>query len=397
LTISGTGGADYGDYLIDITGTAFDMVRGTIVGLGLFSAAPSAPGLVSPSDGAVEVSVIPTLQWAAAAQAVSYEVEVATDPTFADIVYAATADGTSHDVETALETLTGYSWRVRASNACGVSDDSVTFSFTTQDMPSVLLVDDDDNNPNVQSYYADALSALGVWHDVWDTGNSDNEPTAQDLAPYEAVIWFTGDEFGGACGPGSAGETALAAWMADGGCLLLSSQDYYFDRGLTEFMASYLGVLAVDSDVDQSTVTGAGTVFGGMGPYGLSYPFSNYSDRITPRGGADAVAFTGTAGDAAIFNDGTVHRSALLGFPIEAIADPGDRSDVLLTFFDWCGGLGGSCTGDVDEDGIVGILDLLDLLAAWGPNPDHPADLDGDGEVGITDFLELLAAWGPCP
>ena len=25
-----------------------------------------------------------------------------------------------------------------------------------------------------------------------------------------------------------------------------------------------------------------------------------------------------------------------------------------------------------------------------------PADLDGDGAVGIVDFLDLLAAWGPC-
>jgi len=35
-------------------------------------------------------------------------------------------------------------------------------------------------------------------------------------------------------------------------------------------------------------------------------------------------------------------------------------------------------------------------LAAWGPNPGHPADFDGDGEVGINDFLELLANWGLC-
>ena len=26
-----------------------------------------------------------------------------------------------------------------------------------------------------------------------------------------------------------------------------------------------------------------------------------------------------------------------------------------------------------------------------------PADLDGDANVGIVDFLQLLAAWGPCP
>jgi hypothetical protein len=49
--------------------------------------------------------------------------------------------------------------------------------------------------------------------------------------------------------------------------------------------------------------------------------------------------------------------------------------------------------GDVDCDGAVGITDFLELLAAWGPNPGHPADLDGNGVVGITDFLLLLASW----
>ena len=54
------------------------------------------------------------------------------------------------------------------------------------------------------------------------------------------------------------------------------------------------------------------------------------------------------------------------------------------------------CAGDLDGDGVVGIVDFLALLAAWGPNPGHPADLDGDGVVGIVDFLALLGAWGPC-
>jgi hypothetical protein len=55
------------------------------------------------------------------------------------------------------------------------------------------------------------------------------------------------------------------------------------------------------------------------------------------------------------------------------------------------------CPEDINGDGEVGVLDFLDLLAAWGPNAGHPADLDGDGSVGVTDFLQLLAAWGPCP
>ena len=55
------------------------------------------------------------------------------------------------------------------------------------------------------------------------------------------------------------------------------------------------------------------------------------------------------------------------------------------------------CPWDLDGGGTVGIKDFLALLAAWGPNPGHPADFDGDGVVGITDFLALLANWGACP
>ena len=54
--------------------------------------------------------------------------------------------------------------------------------------------------------------------------------------------------------------------------------------------------------------------------------------------------------------------------------------------------------GDLDGDGVVGVLDLLALLAAWGPCPDPPdrcpPDLDSDGSVGITDLLLLLGNWG---
>ena len=49
--------------------------------------------------------------------------------------------------------------------------------------------------------------------------------------------------------------------------------------------------------------------------------------------------------------------------------------------------------GDLDADGIVGILDFLALLAMWGQG-NVAADLDMDGMVGINDFLLLLANWG---
>ncbi len=55
------------------------------------------------------------------------------------------------------------------------------------------------------------------------------------------------------------------------------------------------------------------------------------------------------------------------------------------------------CAADLDDNGTVGILDLLALLAAWGTDPNGPPDFDGDANVGILDLLALLADWGPCP
>jgi len=56
------------------------------------------------------------------------------------------------------------------------------------------------------------------------------------------------------------------------------------------------------------------------------------------------------------------------------------------------------CYADLDGDRLVGITDLLQLLAAWGPcGALCIADIDANGDVGITDLLTLLAAWGPCP
>ncbi len=54
------------------------------------------------------------------------------------------------------------------------------------------------------------------------------------------------------------------------------------------------------------------------------------------------------------------------------------------------------CLWDLDCDTVVGIIDFLSLLTAWGTDPGGPPDFDGDGDVGIGDFLELLANWGPC-
>lgn len=55
-----------------------------------------------------------------------------------------------------------------------------------------------------------------------------------------------------------------------------------------------------------------------------------------------------------------------------------------------------ACRWDLDCDELVGVSDLLALLAAWDTDPGAPPDFDGDGTVGVTDLLKLLGHWGPC-
>ncbi len=59
--------------------------------------------------------------------------------------------------------------------------------------------------------------------------------------------------------------------------------------------------------------------------------------------------------------------------------------------------VGCACPADLDANGSVGVSDLLELLASWGPCKGCPADFDGNNEVGVSDLLALLANWGPCP
>ena len=55
-----------------------------------------------------------------------------------------------------------------------------------------------------------------------------------------------------------------------------------------------------------------------------------------------------------------------------------------------------ACEGDINGDGVVGVDDLLAIIAAFGPCSGCPADVNHDGVVGVDDILIVLGAWGDC-
>lgn len=338
LTIVGTAAPGAGRYPLTVSGSSSPSAIAHTAGITLevSDALPAAPELMEPPDGASGVDVRATLSWSPAAQAVTYAVEVATDVGFGNVVYSATTAETNHRLNQPLEPEHLYHWRVRGANVCGDGAWPASWSFTTRSVPPLLLVDDDDNQPDVRPAYESALAALGRAWDIWDTDNSDIEPTAADLALYSAVVWFSGDEYGGAAGAGAEGETAIAAWLdAGSACILISGQDILWDRGVTPLLEGYFGIATVDDDTRHATVSGTGSVFGGLGPYTLDYPFYNYSDTLTPGDGAEA-SFVGDQGVAAVTRAGDGYRTAFLAFPLEAIAGELDRREVLGRFLAVC-------------------------------------------------------------
>jgi hypothetical protein len=55
-----------------------------------------------------------------------------------------------------------------------------------------------------------------------------------------------------------------------------------------------------------------------------------------------------------------------------------------------------SCTGDLNDDGVINGADLGQLLAAWGPCQSCEADLSANGVVDGADLGVQLANWGEC-
>jgi subtilisin family serine protease len=136
MTVSNTGSAAAGSYVIQIDATSTTGTKSRTVGLDLFTASPSAVTLLTPANGATNQPVQPTFTWQAVSQGGTYTIEVASDAAFTSIFETASGLTTpTYTLAGSLNTSTTYFWRVKASNACGIGSFSAVSSFTTVPAP----------------------------------------------------------------------------------------------------------------------------------------------------------------------------------------------------------------------------------------------------------------------
>lgn len=137
MTVSGLTAAMTGSYNVTATGTASTVTKSNSILLNVLAPTPAVTTLSSPSNGATGVSASTNLTWAAATSpGVTYQIEIATDAAFTNIVDAASGLTTNSYASSALQSTTTYYWRVKVVNTCGASAFSSEYSFTTSSCSS---------------------------------------------------------------------------------------------------------------------------------------------------------------------------------------------------------------------------------------------------------------------
>ena len=101
-----------------------------IVQLNVVNSDFSAMTLSSPGGSAI--SVLPTFNWSALANASTYDIQIATDPDFTNIIDSATGlTAATYQSAVTLEENAVYYWRVLASNECGAGSFGEIKAFKT--------------------------------------------------------------------------------------------------------------------------------------------------------------------------------------------------------------------------------------------------------------------------
>lgn len=254
---------------------------------------------------------------------------------------------------------------------------------------NVLVVDDDANLPDLRAYYAGALDLLGLGYDVWDVASQGN-PSAADLGDYALVVWFTGAASSSTFT--AANEAAAGAYLAAGGHLFLSSTDYLTERGLTPFGQNYLHVGPFLSNVNLEDLQGAAAdpIGDGLGPYHLLAPTgwtgSLRTDAAEPDwapGSSSPFFWMGATYLAGTDYDNGTFKTVFFSWPLEGLADPADRAEVLGRIATWAGvsAVGTDAIVSILQDQPSGFVDPLD------------ADTDGDGYRQYNGFLPGSAGY----
>ncbi len=212
----------------------------------------------------------------------------------------------------------------------------------------VLLVDGDNNAPNVQGYYTATLNALGQPYNIWDIRAKGSPPTGY-LKAHRVIVWFTGESYPTPLVPY---EKKLAVFLDNGGRLFVSGMDILESGGATSFINNYARIAfnsATQNDIFMTGVTAVptNTVTSGLGTLTVNNAavgLDDFNDWVTPLSPA-VPAFRDVPSnqiDAVTLENaspatGTQYKLMFLAFPFEAITDANARVNLMGRVYNFFG------------------------------------------------------------
>ena len=203
-----------------------------------------------------------------------------------------------------------------------------------------LLVDNDNNAPDVQGIYKTALTTAGVQFTTWDL-LADGSLSETFILGFKNVVWFSGNSWPEPVVPY---EPQLTAFLDAGGNLFMSGQDILDqDGGTTDFVHNYLHIdwdgTEAQNDKPTANVKGVtgNPVSNGIGTVPLDHTVlgANFEDRITPIAPA-TTAFTDDSDAANALSFAGDYKVVFLAFPLESYGTAQQKADLItrtMTFF----------------------------------------------------------------
>jgi subtilisin-like proprotein convertase family protein len=157
--------SDPQDYSITINGKSLTQEKEEVVVLTLKGTNFFEPVLTSPADGSVKQSTYPLYTWSEVSNgdAELFDIEIATDPNFTEIIETAEVSNNGHTQDMELIENTQYYWRVKPKNECGSGDFSSVSSFTTGSSACFSSVN---NTPTVIGAVLTVTSTIDIATDV---------------------------------------------------------------------------------------------------------------------------------------------------------------------------------------------------------------------------------------
>ncbi|MCF7808497.1 MAG: T9SS type A sorting domain-containing protein [Candidatus Marinimicrobia bacterium] len=182
--------------------------------------------------------------------------------------------------------------------------------------------------------YAEAIENSGSPASIttvsneWVTG-------AGDLASYNSVFWFTGDDSRTDETFSTAEQSAIKTYLAGGGALFASGAEIGYDlsagsTGDVDFMNNTLHINYAGDDAGSYTVNGAGDYFSGLNLRYGSMPYEeDWPDHFTAWSGGEVILNYGNNLNAGIGFRNATYATLVLGFTFETISGEADRSELV--------------------------------------------------------------------